>query len=315
MKVPLMDLKAQCAPIMDEINKAIQKVIDKQAFILGEDVEILEKEIAAYCGVKYAIGVNSGTDALILALNAAGVKEGDEVITTPFTFVATAEAIVRVGAKPVFVDVDPQTFNINPELIEEKITGRTKAIMPVHIYGLPADMDPILELAQADKLKVIEDCAQSVGSEYKGRKVGSMGDAAAFSFFPGKNLGAFGDGGIITTNDAGIHDTAKILRNHGSSKKYLHDIIGYNTRLDNLQAAILSVKLKHLESWHKGRIKNAAYYFENLKGLPVDAPYVPDGYRHTYHLYVLKSNRAHEIMEYLNNNGVETRVYYPVPLH
>ncbi len=315
VNIPLLDLKKQYRTIKEEVNKAIQKVLDSQSFILGEEVSNLEDNIASYCGTKYAIGVNSGTDALILGLKALDIKEEDEVITTPFTFIATAEAIARIRAKPVFVDIDPQTYNINPVLIEDKITKKTKAILPVHLYGLCADMDPILKIARKYNLKVLEDCAQAIGSEYKGKKAGSMGDVATISFYPGKNLGCFGDGGMVVTNDKEICERIKLLRNHGSVRKYYHDVIGYNSRLDNLQAAVLNVKLSYLDSWINGRIKNAHFFSEKLKKYAVLTPYTPKGYKHSFHLYVLQSKNAVKITEYLAKNGVDSRTYYPLPLH
>jgi len=315
MKIPLMDLKKQCAPIKAQLDDAVKGILDSQQFVLGEEVKKLEERIASFCGVQYAIGVNSGTDALILALDAMGVKGGDEVITTPFTFIATGEAIARLGAKPVFVDIDPGTFNINPALIEEKITGKTKAILPVHLYGLSVDMDPIMKIAKKHKLRVLEDCAQAIGSEYNGKRVGSMGDAAAISFYPGKNLGGFGDGGMVITRDEGIYKKVKLLRNHGSSQKYYHEVVGYNSRLDNLQAAILNIKLTHLDSWINKRIENAIFFNETLKECPIVTPYIAKGYKHSFHLYVLRTERAKDLTDYLNENGIEARAYYPVPLH
>ncbi|MCK4463857.1 MAG: DegT/DnrJ/EryC1/StrS family aminotransferase [Candidatus Omnitrophica bacterium] len=315
MKIPISDLKAQYKLLKKEIDKAIKKVLEDQAFILGKEVEILEGQISSYCSVKYAAGVNSGTDALILALDTIGVKEKDEVITTPFTFVATAEAIVRIRAKPVFVDIDPQTYNINPALIEDKITKKTKAILPVHLYGLCADMDPILKIAKKYNLKVLEDCAQAIGSEYKGKKAGSMGDVAVISFYPGKNLGCFGDGGMVVTNNKETYERIRLLRNHGSVRKYYHDVLGYNSRLDNLQAAVLSVKLSYLDRWINGRIKNAHFFSEALKKCAVLTPYTPEGYKHSFHLYVLQSKNAVKITKYLAKNGIDSRTYYPLPLH
>ncbi len=313
-KIPILDLKAQYKLLKKEIDKAIKKVLEDQTFILGKEVEILEGGISSYCSVKYAAGVNSGTDALILALDAIGVKEEDEVITTPFTFAATAEAIVRIKAKPVFVDIDPQTYNINPALIEDKITKKTKAILPVHLYGLCADMDPILKIARKYNLKVLEDCAQAIGSEYKGEKAGSMGEAGAISFYPGKNLGCFGDGGMVVTNNKEIHEKVKLLRNHGTDKNYYHRIIGYNSRLDNLQAAVLNVKLPCLDKWIENRIANAGFFNRVLKDCPLITPCIPENYRHSFHLYTLKTEQAAKIIAYLNKNGIDARTYYPVPL-
>lgn len=315
MNIPIIDLKKQYKAIEGEIKVKINEILEKQAFILGEEVKILEENIAAYCRTKYAVGVNSGTDALLLALRAFGIKRGDEVITTPFTFIATAEAIALLGAKPVFCDIDPLTYNINPDLIKRKITPRTKGIIPVHLYGLSADMDPIMDIARKHNLSVLEDCAQAIGSEYKGRRAGSMGRAGAISFYPGKNLGCFGDGGMVVTNDIKICDAVKLLRNHGSSKSYYHETVGYNTRLDNLQAAVLNIKLKYLDGWIEGRNKNACYFTAELRGLPLTPPVIPKRFRHSFHHYVLRASKASDIINYLIANKIESRSYYPVPLH
>jgi len=316
VKTPLLDLRAQYKQIKSDVDKAIRKVIDNQNFVLGEDVKKLEVEIASYCNVRYAVGVASGTDALILSLKALGIREGDEVITSPFTFFATAEAVSIVGAKPVFVDIDPKTFNIDPSLIEKKINRNTKAIIPVHLYGQCADMDPIVTVAKKNGLKIIEDCAQAVGAKYNGIKAGSMGDAGALSFFPSKNLGAFGDGGMVITNDEKIAEKIKMLRVHGSAARYIHSEIGMNSRLDNLQAAVLRVKLKRLDKWLDMRRQKARYYNERLKGLPLTTPHVPSYNIHTYHLYVLRvKSDLQRLMTFLTDSGIETRTYYPVPLH
>ena len=315
MKIPIIDLKKQYSAIKKPIKDALSKILDDQSFILGDEVKKLEESISKYCGTKYAVGVNSGTDALILALKAFGVGEGDEVITTPFTFIATAEAIVRAGAKPIFVDIDPKTCNIDPSLIKEKITKNTKAILPVNLYGLCADMDPIKAIAKERNLKLLEDCAQSIGSTYKAKPAGSMGDAGAISFYPGKNLGCFGDGGMVVTNDRAICDKIKLLRNHGSDKRYYHALVGYNSRLDNLQAAVLNIKLTHLDKWIEKRIENAEFFNKTLKGYPLVTPCIPEGYRHSFHLYVLQSDKREKIVSYLNEKGIEARVYYPLPLH
>lgn len=314
--IPILDLKTQYQAIKTEIDAAIKKVIDSQYFILGDDVEKLESEMAEYCGTKYAVGVASGTDALILSLEALGIKSGDEVITTPFTFIATAEAISRVGAKPVFVDIDPATYNIKPESIDRAVTGRTRAVIPVHLYGQCADMDPITVIAKKHGIKVIEDCAQAIGAVYKGKKAGSMGDCGSISFFPGKNLGAYGDAGMVVTSDEGMAEKIRMLRVHGSSKRYIHSMIGTNSRLDTLQAAIVRVKLKYLDGWLEARRRNAEYYDRNLKGLPITVPFVPSYNSHTYHLYVLRiKSGLDKMMKSLTDNGIETRTYYPVPLH
>jgi dTDP-4-amino-4,6-dideoxygalactose transaminase len=316
VKIPLLDLKGQYRSIKSEVEEVLKKVIEGQDFILGEEVRLLEAEIAAYCGSKYAVGVASGTDALILALRAFDIGPGDEVITTPFTFFATAEAASLLGAKPVFVDIEPKTYNINPQSIEKAITSRTKAIIPVHLYGQCADMDPIMAIAKKHKLKVIEDTAQAIGATYKGRKAGSMGEIGTLSFFPSKNLGAFGDAGMIITNDKAIADKIRMLRVHGSAQRYIHSEIGMNSRLDNLQAAVLRVKLRHLDGWLEARRKNAAYYNKELKDLLLVLPHVPDYNVHTYHQYVLRvKDSLGKLMKFLLDNGIEARTYYPVPLH
>lgn len=315
MKIPLLDLKKQYKQFQEEAAGKVEDILTAQDFILGREVEDLEKNIARYCGTKYAAGVASGTDALILSLKAMGIGPGDEVITTPFTFIATSEAVSLVGAKPVFVDIDPKTYNMDPSLIEKKITPKTKAILPVHLYGLCADMDPILKIGKSHGLKIIEDTAQAIGSEYKGKKAGSISDAGALSFFPSKNLGAFGDAGMVVTNDENLYKMIKLLRVHGSDRRYYHDKIGYNSRLDNLQAAVLNIKLKYLDKWLDERINNAEFFNEELEGTGLITPHVPDGYKHSYHLYTLRSPQKSAIEEYLNNNGIEARTYYPVPLH
>ena len=265
MTIPLLDLKTQYRQIQREIQSAFQQILKTQHFILGPFGERLENQAAKYCGVKYAINVASGTDALLLSLMALGIGRGDEVITTPYTFFATAGSISRAGAKPVFVDIDPKTYNINPNLIAKKITKRTKAIMPVHLYGQSADMDLVLKIAKKKKLAVIEDAAQAIGATYKGKKVGTIGDLGCYSFFPTKNLGGFGDGGMVVTNSAKLAEKIRMLRVHGSGKKYYHELIGVNSRLDELQAAVISIKLKHLERWNAQRQENAALYDRFLK--------------------------------------------------
>lgn len=315
--IPLLDLKAQYLSIKTEIDAAIKRTVDEQNFIMGEDIRLLEEEVAGYCGTKYGVGVSSGTDALILALRALNIGPGDEVITTPFTFMATAGAISNVGAKPVFCDIEPRTYNIDPSKIESCISKKTKAIIPVHLYGQSADMDPILGIAKKYRLKVMEDNAQAIGATYKGRKTGSIGDVGCISFFPSKNLGAFGDGGMVVTNDAEISDKVRILRVHGSSSRYVHSTIGTNARLDNIQAAVLRVKLRHLDSWADSRRKNASLYNSIFKGSTIIPPYVPSYDTHVYHQYVVKvdSDSRDPLMGLLSKNGVEARVYYPIPLH
>ncbi|WP_373995963.1 DegT/DnrJ/EryC1/StrS family aminotransferase [Moorella sp. E308F] len=297
---------------------AIQGVLKSGQFIMGPNVKAFEQEAAAYLGVKHAVGVNSGTDALVIALRAAGIGPGAEVITTPFTFFATAEAISQVGATPVFVDIDPKTFNINPDLIEPAITSRTRAILPVHLYGQAADMDPIMELAKKYNLKVIEDTAQAFGGEYKGRKLGTIGDAGCFSFFPSKTLGAFGDGGLIATNDDEIAEKARMLRVHGAKKKYYNEVIGYNSRLDEIQAAILRVKLPHIDEWNEARRQAAKRYNELLKDVPgIVTPYEAPYARHVYHQYTIRvpDGMRDKMKQFLADQAIGTMVYYPVPVH
>lgn len=319
MNIPLVDLKAQYDSIKGEIDSAIRGVVESGQFILGPETKALEEEIASYLGVKYAVGVASGTDALHLALLACGIKPGDEVITTPFTFIATAEAITNCGATPVFVDIDPQTYNIDPAQIEPKITAKTRAILPVHLYGQPADMDPILELARKYNLKVIEDCAQALGAEYKEKKAGSLGDAGCLSFFPSKVLGAYGDGGMVITNSPEIAEGAVILRNHGCKQKYYHLVPGFNSRLDSLQAAILRVKLKHLDEWNSLRQQKASLYsrlFEEIDG--IEPPYVAPYSYHIFNYYTIRVGNPVErdkLQEYLSSQGIATAIYYPLSLH
>ena len=319
-KIQMVDLYAQYKLIKKEINGAIESVIKDSAFIGGFYVEKFEKEMAEYCGTKYALGLNSGTDALYLALWALGIKEGDEVITTPFTFFATAEVITRLGAKPVFVDINPNTFNIDENLIEEKITKKTKAIIPVHLFGLPANMGKILEIAKKYKLFVVEDACQAIGAEYDGKKVGCLGDVGCFSFFPSKNLNGYGDGGMVVTNNEKLTEKIKMLRNHGSKIKYFNDEIGVSSRLDGIQAAILSVKLKYLNEWNKNR-QNIADIYNKLLG-DIDSIEVPKynldkKTKHVYHQYTLKikNGKRDELKKYLEENNVSSMIYYPLPLH
>lgn len=316
MPIPLIDLKIQYRSLKNEIDAAVQRVIDDGHFILGPDVKALEAEIAGYLGVKYAVGVASGTDALEIALLALGLGDGDEVITTPFTFIATTEAITGTGARPVFVDIDPKTYCFNTDLIEKKITDRTKAILPVHLYGHPAEMDKIAALAEKYKLKVIEDCAQSLGAEYGGRKVGSIGTVGCLSFFPGKNLGCFGDGGMVVTNDESVFERSKMLRQHGSKKKYYHSIQGFNSRLDTLQAAILRVKLKSLAGCNDKRRANAAVYAESFKGMAgVTPPFVAENVKHSFNYYTVRVKDRDKIQSRLNQAVIGNMIYYPLCLH
>jgi dTDP-4-amino-4,6-dideoxygalactose transaminase len=315
MNIPAFDLKRQYRNLSSELLPILEEVMAKGQFILGENVELLEKELADYCGTKYAVGVASGTDALLLSLEALGIGEGDEVITTPFTFFATSEVISLLKAKPVFVDIDSKTFNIDPDKIEDAITTKTKAVIPVHLFGQMAEMDDIEYLAEKYDLYIIEDACQAIGAEYKGRRAGSIGDTGCFSFFPTKNLGAFGDGGLITTNDEKLYEKIKLLRVHGSRKKYYHELIGHNSRLDEIQAAILRVKLKYLDDWIERRIEIAKIYSEGLKDLDVTVPEVKPYLRHVYHQYVIRTKHRDELQEYLSNKGIGTAIYYPLPLH
>ncbi|HKP37818.1 MAG TPA: DegT/DnrJ/EryC1/StrS family aminotransferase [Pyrinomonadaceae bacterium] len=337
--VPLLDLKAQYASIREELREAIDRVAESQHFILGPEVERLEKDVAAYSQCEFGIGISSGSDALLVALMAIGLKPGDEVITTPYTFFATAGAVVRLGAKPVFVDIDPLTYNIDPAAVEAAITEKTRAIIPVHLYGQVADMDPLMELASRHGFHVIEDAAQAIGSEYNGRRAGSIGHFGCFSFFPSKNLGGFGDGGMLTTNDPELADRIKLLRNHGYRPKYYNKVVGGNFRLDAIQAAVLNVKLKYLDQWTEKRQSNAARYRElfneaelsirpdvltrstadgtsplsEMAGviLPEEAP----NRRHIYNQFVIRGGRRNELMAYLKERKIGTEIYYPVPMH
>jgi len=313
-----LDLSAQYNSIKKEIDEAVKRVLESTVFIGGKEVEEFEKEMAELCGVKHAIGLNSGTDALFLSLKALGVGPGDEVITSPFTFIATAGVIANCGARPVFVDIDPRTFNIDPSLIEKAITEKTKAIMPVHLFGQMADMQEIMEIAKKHSLYVIEDAAQAVGAEYKGKKAGTMGDLGCFSFFPAKNLGAFGDGGMIVTDNDELADKIRLLKNHGSSlkEKYLNLIVGTNSRLDALQAAILRTKLKYLPKWSSERANKASYYNEELKGMgDIIAPLVASDRNHIFHQYTIRTESRDELQKYLKEKEIPTMIYYPLPLH
>lgn len=314
-KVSLLDLTAQYQDIKPEIRQAIDHVLESGSYIMGPYVKNFEAAIAQYCGTKHAIGVANGTDALLLTLDALGVGPGDEVITSPFTFFASAEVISQVGATPVFVDIDPKTYNIDPAKLEAAITPRTKAIIPIHIFGQPVDMDPIMEIADKHQLHVIEDACQAIGSTYHGKRIGSIGTAGCFSFFPTKNLGGYGDGGIVVTNDDELARKIQILRVHGSNPKYYHSVIGYNSRLDALQAAMLQVKLKYIDQWNQQRRDKAAIYNEALKDLPITLPYVKEGREAVFHLYIIQTEYRDELMAYLAEHGIASGVYYPVPLH
>ena len=314
-KVPLIDLKRQYRSMKEELNSAIQDVLESQAFILGPQVKEFEDLFASYCNTNHAIGVSSGTDALLLALKSLGIGDGDEVITTPFTFFATVEAICNVGAKPVFADIDPETYNIRPDLIEKSISKRTKAIIPVHLYGQCADMDQILEIAKKNNLRVIEDSAQAVGAEYRGKKAGSMGDLGCFSFFPSKNLGGMGDGGMVTCNSEELEELIHMLRIHGGRPKNYHAALGINGRLDTIQASILIKKLGHLDDWCDKRRQKASYYTEKLKELDLVTPKVMSFNKHAFHLYVIRVKERDGLMEHLKANNIGCAVYYPVPQH
>ncbi|MCK4786626.1 MAG: DegT/DnrJ/EryC1/StrS family aminotransferase [Desulfobacteraceae bacterium] len=316
MRVPLLDLQAQYETIRAEINTAIQQVLDSSAFAGGPFVEEFEEEFAKFCQCKFAIGVGSGTSALWITLLGLGIGEGDEVITTPNTFIATAEAISLCGARPVFVDIDEQTYNINPYLLESAITPKTKAIIPVHLYGQMANMEPIMEIARAHGLIVIEDAAQAHGAEYQGQRAGSIGAAGCFSFYPGKNLGAYGEAGAVVTNDSQLAEKMRVFRDHGQHHKYHHEMIGWNDRMDGLQGAILSVKLKHLEGWTDARRNNAAVYNKLLTGLDgVITPVEADYNKHVYHVYPVLVLDRDQLMKRLAERDIYCAIHYPIPLH
>jgi len=315
MQVPLLDLKAQYAQIRDEVLAQINDVLDSQMCIGGPKVEQLEEAVAKVSDCAYAVGVSSGTDALLNALMSLDIGVGDEVITTPFTFFATAGSIWRTGARPVFVDIDPVTYNIDPEKIEHVISKNTKAIMPVHLFGQMADMDPIMAVAGRNSLAVIEDAAQSITSTYKGRKAGSIGTCGCFSFFPSKNLGGIGDGGMIVTDDEALAHRLRMMRNHGSEPKYYHQYVGGNFRLDPIQAAALLVKLPHLDAWSKARRKNAAYYTKKFKGTVVQTPQISEDCESIFNQYVIRVPRRDELIKHLRARQIGCEVYYPVPLH
>jgi len=333
--VPLLDLKAQFAQIRSEVMPVIEQVCASQRFILGDHVLGLEAEVARYCASSAGIGVSSGTDALLLALMALGVGAGDEIITTPFTFFATAGTIARLGARPVFCDIDPATFNLSPKAVQDFVDrqctvrggrlinhatgGRIKGLMPVHLYGQSADMDPLMAIAEGHGLKVIEDAAQAIGTEYRGVRVGSIGDIGCFSFFPSKNLGAFGDAGLVTTNDADLAESMRVLRVHGGKPKYFHSVIGGNFRIDELQAAVLRVKLKYLDGWTEARQRNAAFYDAAFAaaGLAdrLETPQAAKNGRHIFNQYVVRVQNRDALKEFLAKRSIGTEIYYPVPLH
>lgn len=316
--IPMLDLKAQYTHIKPQVDAALMRVVESQYFINGPDVDALEQEVAHYCRAQHCIGVSSGSDALLVAMMALDIGRGDEVITTPYTFFATAGAIARLGARPVFVDIDPVTYNIDPRGIDAKVTPRTKAIMPVHLFGQCADMDPILEVAKKRRLAVIEDAAQAIGAEYKGRRAGSMGTVGCYSFFPSKNLGGFGDGGAVVTNDAALADKIRLLRGHGAHPKYIHKLLGGNFRLDTIHAAVLRVKLPLLDSWSAARQQAAAHYTALLTrsglGSLVETPRVVQS-RHIFNQFVSRFQDREGVREYLKKQKITTEIYYPLPMH
>lgn len=317
MKFPILDLRPEVELLWEDLNHALQEVLRSGRFVLGPNVQAFEEEVAVYLGVKHAVGMNSGTDALLIALRSAGIGPGDEVITTPFTFYATAETVSLAGATPVFVDIEADSFNIDPELAAKAVTPRTKALLPVHLYGQAAEMDPLLELAKKHRLKVIEDVAQAFGSEYKGKKLGALGDAGCFSFYPTKNLGAYGDAGMLTTNDDNLAETARMLRVHGAKQTYFNEMIGYNSRLDEFQAAVLRVKLPHLDEWNSKRRLLAKRYNELLEDIsevitPAEGPY-----GHVYHQYTIRitGGKRDQVKQGLAEAGIGSMIYYPIPVH
>jgi dTDP-4-amino-4,6-dideoxygalactose transaminase len=314
--VPQLDLAAQYAAIGGEIRTAVERVMASQQFVLGREGAAFEQEIAKLCGVAHGIGVASGTEALILALRACSVQAGDEVVLPAFTFVATGSAVSALGAKPVFADIRPETYNVDPAEFERRVTPRTRAVVVVHLYGLPADMDPILAFAKSRKLPVIEDNAQAIGASYKGIRTGSLGDAACFSFYPTKNLGAYGDAGLVATNSAELAERIRTLRNHGQTGKYLSSEPGWNSRLDEIQAAILRVKLRHLSNWQRARQANAVEYTRLLNQIPgVMPPVVPEGFEHVFHQYTIRIERRDALQQFLSERKIGSTVYYPHPLH
>jgi dTDP-4-amino-4,6-dideoxygalactose transaminase len=314
-QVPFVDLRSQYRAIESEVKAAMADVLESMDLMLGPNVRAFEAEFAAYCRARFAIGVGNGTDALQLALRACGVAPGDEVVTVSHSFFATAEAIMQVGAVPVYIDIDPATYTMDPGLLEAAIGPRTRAILPVHLYGQMADMDPIMSVARRHGLAVIEDACQAHGAEDRGRRAGSIGDAAAFSFYMSKNLGAYGDGGAVTTNSRAVADQVRLLRDHGSARKYEHQEVGLNSRLDELQAAVLRIKLRRLEGWNDQRVQCAARYAEVLKDLPVDLPAVRAGVRHVFHLYVIQTDGRDRLREAIADRGIAAGIHYPVPIH
>ncbi len=315
MQVNFVDLKAQYQTIKPEVDKAIENVILNTAFILGKAVSEFEEKFASYCQVKHAIGINSGTSALIMAMKALEIGKGDEVITTPNTFIATAEAISYAGATPVFVDMEEKSYNLDPIKLEKAIIGKTKAIIPVHLYGQPADLDPILQLAEKKGIPVIEDAAQAHGAEYKGKRTGGLATVGCFSFYPGKNLGAYGEGGAVTTNSDEIAQKIRMLRDHGSPKKFYHEYIGNNCRLEGIQGAVLSVKLNHLDGWNNARRKNADLYRKYLGGTNVKVPEEMPYAKHVYHVFCVRVKEREKLIDFLKGRGIFTNIHYPIPIH
>lgn len=314
MRIPIIDLVKQYKNIEKEIDKAVKRVLSHSQFVFGEELKCFEEKLAKYINTNYALGVSSGTDALLLALHSLGIKEGDEVITTPFTFISTAEVIVLLRAKPVFVDIEEETLNINPELIEPAITKNTKAILPVHIFGLCADMKRILKIADKYNLKIVEDAAQAIGAKFDNKMAGSFGDVAGLSFFPTKNLGGAGDGGAIVTNDKELYEKIKPLRVHGSEEKYYHNFVGFNNRLDAIQAAMLSVKINYIDTWNKRRREIIKRYNNELSEV-VRTPVEPEGYYSVFHQYTIRTKDRDKLKEYLGEQGISTAIHYPLPLH
>lgn len=313
--VPYLDLVAQMRPLRKEIDAAIARTLDNCTFCLGPDVAQFEKDFARFCQAEHCVAFNTGTSALHIAMLLLNVKSGDEVITTPSTFVATSWAISYVGAKPVYVDIEDHTFNLDPKLVEGAITARTKAILPVHLYGLPFDIEPLLEICRKHQLPLVEDAAQAHGAKYKGKVIGTFGSISCFSFYPGKNLGAYGEGGALVTNNAEFAARARALREHGSRQRYYHDEVGYNYRMEGIQGAVLGVKLKHLDSWTAGRSRVAHHYTELLAGTPLQLPSEPQGVQSAWHLYVVRHPKRDALKKHLESNHIGCALHYPLPLH
>lgn len=315
MRVPILSLSEQYKSIEPEITAAIKEVLNSSRFILGQQAELFEKEFAEYCGISHAIGVNSGTDAIFLALKALGIKEGDEVLTVPNTAIPTVAAIRMTGAKPVFVDIDEATYLMNPELVPSKITPKTKAVVPVHLYGQCCDMNKIVSVAKENGLFVVEDACQAHGAEYAGKKAGTLSDIGCFSFYPSKNLGAYGDGGMIVTNDPVLQEKVKMMRNYGQPQRYVCSIEGINSRLDEIQAAILRVKLKHLDNWNKKRAECVRLYKELIKNPKIILPFESQRGKHAHHLFVIRTKERDKLKKFLEENGIGTEIHYPIPIH